>query len=121
VTGATPADLAPARVREKVGWVRAAAERAGRDPEAIELQSLSFVVAITDDPGGLRAAIARGSGMTAEEVADCPLFLTGSAAEIQDRLARRREETGISYVVIQGGDMDAVERFATEVMRPLLA
>ena len=59
--------------------------------------------------------------MTVEQVADCPLFLTGSAAEIQDRLAKRREQTGISYIVIQGADMQQVERFASDVMAPLRA
>jgi probable F420-dependent oxidoreductase len=120
ITAATPADLAPARVREKVGWVCAAAERAGRDPAGIELQSLAFVLAITDDPRGLRESIARSTGMSAEEVADCPVFLTGPASEIQDRLAKRREETGISYVVIQGREIEQLERFAEEVMRPLV-
>lgn len=119
VTATTPADQTPERVREKVSWVRAAAEKAGRDPNAIELQALSFVLAITDSPSGLREALARSSGMTPEQVADCPLFLTGSAAEIQDRLAKRREQTGISYIVIQGADMEQVERFATDVMAPL--
>jgi probable F420-dependent oxidoreductase len=119
VTSETPADLAPERVREKVEWVRAAARAAGRDPDAIELQSLVFVVAITDQPRGIREALARNSAMTVEQVADCPLFLTGSAAEIRDRLERRREETGISYVVIQGRELDVVERFAAEVMEPL--
>jgi probable F420-dependent oxidoreductase len=119
VTAATPADLAPERVREKVGWVREAAEAAGRDPAAIELQSLVFVTAITDDPRGLREALSRSSGMTAAQVADCPLFLTGPASEIRERLEKRREETGISYVVIQGRDPAVVERFAADVVAPL--
>jgi probable F420-dependent oxidoreductase len=119
VTAETPADLAPARVREKVGWVREAAAKAGRDPAAIELQSLVFVTAITDDPRGLREALARSSGMSVEQVADCPLFLTGPASEIRDRLEARREQTGISYVVIQGRDRAVVERFAAEVVAPL--
>jgi probable F420-dependent oxidoreductase len=119
VTAETPADLAPERVREKVGWVRAAAAAAGRDPATIELQSLVFVTAIVDDPSGLREALARSSGLGVEQVADCPLFLTGPAREIRDRLERRRSQTGISYVVIQGRDMEGVERFAAEVVAPL--
>jgi len=115
----TPADLAPERVREKVGWVREAAAKAGRDPEALEFSSLSFVVAISDDPKPLREALARSSGMSVEEVADAPLFLTGSASEIRERLLRRREETGISYVVIQGRDEAVLERFAEAVVAPL--
>jgi probable F420-dependent oxidoreductase len=118
VTKTTVADLAPERVREKVGWVREAAAAAGRSPEDIELNALVFVVALTDQPQGLREALARGSGMTPEEVADCPIFLTGTAAEIRDRLEKRREETGISYVVIQGSS-DALESFAEEIVAPL--
>lgn len=119
VTAETPADLAPERVRQKVAWVRDAAAKAGRDPAAIELQSLVFVTALSDDPRGLREALARSSGMTVDQVADCPLFLTGPASEIRERLERRREETGISYVVIQGRDASVVERFAAEVVAPL--
>jgi hypothetical protein len=67
----------------------------------------------------LREALARSSGMSVEEVADAPLFLTGSASEIRERLLRRREETGISYVVIQGRDEAVLERFAEAVVAPL--
>ena len=57
--------------------------------------------------------------MSVEQIADCPLFLTGSAAELRDRLQRRREQTGISYVVVQGGKLDALETFAEAVVAPL--
>jgi probable F420-dependent oxidoreductase len=119
VTAETPADSAPERIREKVGWVREGARAAGRDPDAIELNSLTFVTAISDDPSGLRAALAKSSGMSEAQVADCPLFLTGSAGEIRERLERRREETGISYIVIQGRDEAVLEQFAKEIALPL--
>ena len=119
VTPQTAADLAPERVREKVRWVREGAERAGRNPDEIELNALVFVVAISDDPSGIRDALARSTGMTGEQVTGCPIFLTGPGSEIRDRLQKQREETGISYVVIQGGDSDRVERFAKEIVVPL--
>jgi probable F420-dependent oxidoreductase len=115
----TPADLSPERVDEKVRWVREAAAAAGRDPDAIELTTLSFVIAITDDPKPLREALARNSPMTVEQIADCPLFITGSPAEIRDTLERRRERTGISYAVIQGKDPVLIESFAEAVVEPL--
>ena len=115
----TPADLRPERTLEKVRWVREAAERAGRDPEAIELNALAFVVKVTDDPSGLRSALARSTGMSEEEVADCPIFLTGSAQEIRERLEKRREQTGISYVTLAATAHEAVEAFA-EVVEPLV-
>lgn len=119
VTPQTAADLAPERVREKIAWVREGAEAAGRDPDAIELNALVFVVAIADDPSGIRGALAKNTGMTEEQVAGCPIFLTGPGSEIRDRLLAQREATGISYVVIQGGDRERVERFAEEVVAPL--
>jgi len=119
VTRDTAADLAPERVREKVRWVREAAEKAGRDPASLELNSLVFVVALTDEPGGIREMLSKQSGLSVEQVADCPLFLTGSASEICERLAKRREETGISYVVIQGDDPERLEAFAEGVVAPL--
>jgi probable F420-dependent oxidoreductase len=112
-------DLAPARVREKIGWVREAAQRAGRDPGAIELTTLVFVTAVTDDPGPIRAAVSKQTAMTPEEVAECAGFLTGPGTEICDRLQKRREETGISYIVIQGGDPATLESFAKSVVSPL--
>lgn len=119
ITHETAADLTPDRTLQKVEWVREAAAAAGRDAEAIELNSLVFVVALTDDPSRVRAALSKSSGMSEDEVADCPLFLTGAASEIRDRLELRREKTGISYVVVQGRDHDLAERFAEEVVGPL--
>jgi probable F420-dependent oxidoreductase len=115
----TARNVAPDRVLEKIAWVREAAERAGRDPEAIEFSALTFVCNITDDAKSLREALAGNTGMSPEEIANCPLFLAGIGPEICDRLERQREETGISYVMIQGGDFDLVERFAEEVVAPL--
>ncbi len=115
----TPADLAPERVQEKVRWVKEAAEEAGRDPEEIEFNTLSFLVAVTDDPKPLREGLSKGTGMTPEQIADTPMFLTGSASEICERLEKRREQTGISYVVIQGKDPAVVDAFADGVVSRL--
>jgi probable F420-dependent oxidoreductase len=119
VTATTARDLAPERVREKVRWVREAAQAAGRDPAEIELNSLVFVVALSDDPSGIRQVVSKQTGMSESDVADCPLFLTGSPSEICDRLEKRREETGISYVVIQGDDPARLEAFAEGVVSRL--
>lgn len=115
----TARNVTAERVLEKIAWVREAAERAGRDPGDIEFNTLTFVCAITDDPKPMREMVSGNTGMSLEEVASCPLFLVGPGAELRDRLERQREETGISYVVIQGGDVGLVERFAEEVVAPL--
>ena len=106
-------------MREKISWVREAATAAGRESDEIELNSLAFVVAISDDASGLREGLAQNTGMSVEQVEDCPLFLTGSGAEICDRLQKRREETGISYITIQGDRPGMIEDFAEKVVGPL--
>lgn len=119
ITRSSAADLRPEKTREKVGWVKAAAEEAGRDFASLELTTLVFVVAITDDPKPIREGLAANSGMSVEEVADNPIFLTGPASEIRERLEARREALGLSYVVIQGRSPELLEQFAAEVVEPL--
>lgn len=119
VTAAAMQDATAERTREKVRWVKEAAAAAGRDVSALEWNALVFVAAVTDDPRPLREALAKNGGMTALQVAACPLYLTGSANEIRDVVQRRREEFGISYVVIQGHDEKALATFAEQIVGPL--
>jgi probable F420-dependent oxidoreductase len=107
------------RTLEKVRWVTEAAAKAGRDPSSLEWNALVFVAVVTDDPKPLREALGKNGGMTVEQVAACPLYLTGPAREIRDVLAQRREAFGISYVVIQGHDEKALASFAEHVVAPL--
>lgn len=120
VTMQTALDLVPENVRTKVGWVRDAAVAAGRDPDALEYQSLVFVTAVTDDATPVRAGIATATGMTDDQVRGCPLFLIGSASELCESLAERRAATGINYVVIQDtAGLAGLEAFAEAVVAPL--
>jgi probable F420-dependent oxidoreductase len=119
ITPQTALDLVPERVQEKIGWVREGAQRAGRPFEEIELNALVFVVAVADDVRGLRSALAKNTGMSESQVAACPVFLTGSPTEIRDKLEKQRERTGISYIVIQGDDVERIERFAEAIVQPL--
>ena len=119
VTAAAMQDATAERTLEKVRWVREAAAAAGRDPDALEWNALVFVVAVSDDPKPLREALAKNGGMSAEQVAACPLYLTGSAREIRDLLEQRRVQFGISYVVIQGSDEKVLATFAEQIVAPL--
>jgi probable F420-dependent oxidoreductase len=119
ITARTALDITPESVRQKIRWVHDAARSAGRDPATIELNALVFVAAITNDPKPMREMVAANTGMPVEDVTDCPLFLIGSGAQVRDTLQRRREETGISYLVIQGQDPAQIEQFAKEVVEPL--
>src|SRR5262245_12132054 len=114
VTSAAMQDATAERTAEKVRWVKEAAAAAGRDPNALEWNALGFVAAVTDDPKPLREALAKNGGMTVEQVAASPLYLTGSASEMRDVIQQRREKLGISYVVIQGHDEKVLGSFAEQ-------
>jgi len=112
---ATTANL-EAEVRS--GWPRRPA-MAGRDFDAIELNALVFTIAVTDDSKPIYELIASSTGLSRDQIVDSPLFLVGSADEITDKLEQRREQTGISYIVVQGDDMAQLELFAEHVVVPL--
>ena len=119
VTATTPADQLPSACARRSPGCAPPPRRPAAIPNAIELQALSFVLAITDTPGASARsarAIERHDGGAGRRLSALPDRL---GREIQDRLAKRREQTGISYVVIQGAEMEQVERFAAEVMAPL--
>jgi probable F420-dependent oxidoreductase len=97
--------------RKKVGWVR---EGAGDRFDDIELQIRYFLAAITDDAAGFAGAVASGFGMSADDALESGVALVGTVEEVCDTLVRRREEWGVSYVVL--GD-DTFEAFAPVVAR----
>jgi probable F420-dependent oxidoreductase len=95
----------------KVGWVR---EGAGERFDDIELQIRYFVASITDDAQGLADAMAPAFGVDPADVAASGAVLVGSVDDVCDTLVARREEWGVSYVVL--GD-DTYEEFAPVVAR----
>ena len=119
ITPETARDLTADRVREKIEWVEAGADEAGRSLSEIELNHLVFVLALTENPQPIREGIAQAFGMTPDQVTETPLALIGTPAEVRDRIEARREETGISYIVIQGGDEALLSQFADEIVQPL--
>ena len=119
ITPETALDLAPERIPEKLDWVREGAEAAGRDFDALELNMLVFMTAVTDDSAPVYEAIRSATGLDDDQIATIPAFLVGSGTELIDTLEQRREATGISYYVIQGQDLAQLERFAEHVVTPL--
>jgi probable F420-dependent oxidoreductase len=111
--GAVTTDAAQSASREetvkKLGWIR---EGAGDRFDDIELQIRYFVCAITDDALGFATAVAPGFDTTAEEVLGSGAALIGTLPEMIDELQKRREEWGVSYIVVGG---DNFEDFAPVV------
>jgi probable F420-dependent oxidoreductase len=103
-------DLAAERVAEKVGWVRAAAEEAGRPPADLELQFTTYLCDVTDAPHSAGASRSSFAGLLAADRAlleRSPSVLVGSVQECVERLLERRERYGFSYLNL-GADLDNV-------------
>ena len=101
-------DVLPDRFDEKLQWVR---DAAGDRFDEIELNVLVAAAQITEGGSATAAAIeatAEMFGQPAEAVADVPLLLIGSTAEIADTLRQRRQRWGFNYMVLQGDNCDVV-------------
>jgi probable F420-dependent oxidoreductase len=104
-------DTLAAMTKQKIEWVR---EGAGDRFDDLELQIRYFVCAITDDRRGLAEAVAGGFGLEADEALESGVALVGTVDECCDLLVQRREEWGVSYIVV--GD-DQADSFAPVVER----
>jgi len=100
-----------AQTAEKIGWVR---EGAGARFAEIELQIRYFLSAITDDPRRFASAVAPNFGITPEEALTSGISLVGTVDGVCEQLERRREEWGVTYIVV--GE-DNFEQFAPVVAR----
>jgi probable F420-dependent oxidoreductase len=96
---------------QKIEWVK---EGAGDRFDEIELQIRYFLCTITDDRESLAETVAPAVGLSPEEVLTAGVALVGSIEQMVEELQRRREEWGVSNVVI-GNDM--YEAFAPVVAK----
>jgi probable F420-dependent oxidoreductase len=93
----------PERLDQTVAHVRA---EAGDRAEAIELNALVQVVAVTDDRQGAAAAIAeRIDGLTPTDALTTAYLAIGTHDEIAEHLVECRRRWGISYLSVR--DIDA--------------
>jgi len=104
------ADVTAERFDEKLGWVR---EAAGDRFDGLELNVLVMSAQVTDARDSAVEGTAALFGMTPETVAEVPILLIGSAAEIADTLRARRERWGFNYVIMQ--DHATIEALAPVV------
>lgn len=96
---------------ERVAWVR---EAAGDRLDGIELQSLTFLVRVIDDPGPVLDELAPVVGLSAAQIVSSPIALVGSVDEIVETLENRRRRWGFSYWVVHEAE---IETFAPVVAR----
>jgi hypothetical protein len=88
----------------KVQWVR---DAAGPRIDDIEIQMRFFVTSVTDNRIGFAEALAPALGVEPSAALESGAVLVGSENEIVEQLHRRREEWGLSYVVIGDDNVDA--------------
>jgi probable F420-dependent oxidoreductase len=97
--------------RERIQWIR---DAAGDRFDDLELQCLTFMVQFTDDRDTAYANLAPMFGLTPDEAKEVPLALAGTVDQIVEMLQQRREEYGLSYVVVHEPEM---EQFGEVVAR----
>ncbi|WP_037886544.1 TIGR03621 family F420-dependent LLM class oxidoreductase [Streptomyces sp. NRRL S-646] len=97
-------DITPEGTERKLAWVR---EGAGERFPEIELQVGVGIFWVTPRPHTVLDGLSRRLGMPPETLATLPNVLVGSVSEMAEKILEQRERFGISYIVIQGRDMEA--------------
>ena len=101
--------LTSKRLNEKISWSQRAAEKAGRNVEEIEYNSLYFPgMAITDEPEPNLKQIAKDYGLTRKVIKKTPNFFVGNLSDLREDIEDRYKSTGINYYAIPG-DLDKFE------------
>lgn len=105
------ATASAASYRERLEWIR---DAAGERFDDLELQCLTFLVQFTDDPLAVAEQYAPLFDQTPQDLLGMPLGLVGSVAGMVETLQLRREEFGLTYIVVHEPEMEA---FAQVVSR----
>jgi probable F420-dependent oxidoreductase len=107
----TARDALPGSIDAKFALIRAAApDRV----DSLEFNAWLSFAHLTDDAAGLAGAMAGQFGAPVDEILDSPIMLIGSLDECAERLERRRQRWGYSYIVLPQG---AAHEFAPLVER----
>jgi alkanesulfonate monooxygenase SsuD/methylene tetrahydromethanopterin reductase-like flavin-dependent oxidoreductase (luciferase family) len=88
--------------RERISFVRAAARRAGRDPQAIKISNVMLVFMLVDTPAAADQtieAVASGLGMSPETLRTSPIAMIGTPEQCATELRRRVNSWGVSQFI----------------------
>lgn len=94
------------RIARQIDWIR---QGAGPRFDSVELSVFAHHVDATEDVSRAREELAAQTGTTPERTADSPHVLIGPPSAMVEALIERRERYGISYVIFDSADLDAVE------------
>ena len=104
-------DSLPEQTDKKIGWVR---DAAGDRIDDIEIQMRFFITSVREDRMAMAEALAPMFGVPPEAALESSAVCVGTENEIIEQLQQRRENWGLSYVVV--GD-DNVDEFAPIVAK----
>ena len=107
----TRRDATTSSFKRKISIVR---EAAGARIDGIELAAWVFFTNITADRAGAASQLANAMGVGPSEILENQSTLIGPPDELVDDIGRRREELGISYLIVLE---PAMEPFAPVVAR----
>jgi alkanesulfonate monooxygenase SsuD/methylene tetrahydromethanopterin reductase-like flavin-dependent oxidoreductase (luciferase family) len=100
-------DMSPDRMTRKIGWARAAAVAAGRDPDGLDYQLRIFDLRISHGGREYVSTSSHAEGASPQAMAQSPAVLHGSVDDCAEKLLESRERYGINYVHL-GSNVDAV-------------
>ncbi|BCL77716.1 LLM class F420-dependent oxidoreductase [Ktedonobacteria bacterium brp13] len=125
------ADMSPARLTQRLGWIR---EAAGERFAQLELNLLLQKVIITDDPTSIVtrfienqgwsektvrrdqfSSVSGWSDLTPEQLLASPYYLIGSLDQIIEKVYMLREQYGISYFSIFQEAHDAMKTVVAQL------
>jgi len=118
---ASIADSTLESMSQKARWVHEGAEEAGRDPSGVELHTMVVRTIVGDHVGDAIAKESKDTDVPVTSMEDSSLYLTGTGAEIRDRLRSWQAQTGLRYISIFDPGEDQIEYLAEEVVAPLRA
>lgn len=94
------------RVAGQLDWIR---QGAGPRFDDIELSVVAHHVAVTENAEQARQELAAETETSHDDVASSPHVLIGPTSAMVESLLERRERHGISYMVFDSADLDAIE------------
>ena len=108
--------------RERVNFVRAEAQRAGREPQAIKVSNVTLVFMIVDTPAAAQQtveAVATGLNLSPETLRASPIAMIGTPEQCTMELKRRINSWGVSQFIFGsflGMDEKQIRRLREEVI-----
>jgi probable F420-dependent oxidoreductase len=111
-------DMTPEATERKINLIR---QEAGERFDDLELNTLVFAVAVTQDREQVADQVAKQFQTTSEQLLQMPNCLIGTPEQISKDLLAHRERYGISYFTIFGDSLDPVFGDHLETFAPVVA